>query len=80
MMWSNFLAAIPDDIIGEHGKFGLDIRKKEAGGEVSPSVEISCITETRPGCQDLIGSSSVARERLDQRLPAVPFINVLMWV
>lgn len=68
---------MPADMIGERGKFGLDIRKKEAGGEVSPAMEASCIAKTGPGCQDLIGSSSVARGRLDQRSP---FTNVLLWV
>lgn len=48
------LAAMADDIIGECGKFGLDIRRKTAGGEMSPSMKGSSIAQTRPGCPGLL--------------------------
>lgn len=48
------LAAMADDIIVECGKFGLIIRKKTAGWEMSPSMEGSSIAHTRPGYPGLL--------------------------
>lgn len=61
------LAAMIGDIIGECGKFGLDIRKKTAGGKMSPSMEGSSIAQTRAGCPGLLVADPVVRGRFDQR-------------
>lgn len=76
------LAAMADDIIRECGKFGLDIRKKTAGGEMSPSMEGSSMPRQDQDAQvsSLGGNSPVVRGRLDQRPPATPSTHMLLWV
>lgn len=69
-----FLAAMADDIIGEHGKLGLEIRGKKSwwrGVSLHGGFK-HCPDKTRLP-RSLIGNSPVARGRLDQRPPVAPF-------
>ena len=45
------------------GSLAWILGKKKAGGEVSPSMEVSSIAQTRPGCPDLLLTTVLLQER-----------------